>query len=98
MDKIEKVMQILRENKEEIREKYGIKILGVFGSWARSEESETSDIDILVQVERPIGFGFFELWDYLEEILGVKVDLLTVEAVKQKPLLWESIKEDLIHV
>ena len=57
-----------------------------------------SDIDILVKIESPIGLKFFELWDDLEAILGVKIDLLTVKAVKQKPLLWESIKEDLVYV
>lgn len=57
-----------------------------------------SDIDILVEIERPIGLRFFELWDDLEAILGVKIDLLTVKAVKQKPLLWKSIKEDLVYV
>ena len=98
MQRVEKIKRILTENKERIRRKYGVKILGIFGSWARGEESETSDIDILIEIEKPIGFKFFELWDYLEELLGVKVDLLTTGAVKQKPLLWESIKEDLIYV
>jgi len=62
----------------------------------RDEQIPTSDVDILVELEKPIEFKFFELWDKLEEIL--KVDILTVKAVKQKPLFWESIKEDLIHV
>lgn len=52
-----------------------------------------SDIDILVKIKSPIGLKFFELWDNLETILGVKIDLITVKAVKQKPLLWESIPE-----
>lgn len=98
MKGLEKIKNTLAEQKEMIREKYGVKIIGIFGSYARGEETEVSDIDILVEIEKPIGFKFFELWDHLEELLGVKVDLLTIGAVRQKPLLWESIKEDLVYV
>ena len=98
MKTLEDIKRILSEHKQEIRKKYGVAIIGVFGSYARGEQSKVSDVDILVELERPIGLKFFELWDNLEEILGVKVDLLTVKAVKQKSLLWESIKEDLVYV
>jgi len=98
MKTLEEIKKELVKHKEEIRKKYGVRILGIFGSYARGEQKEVSDIDILVEIERPIGLRFFELWDDLEAILGVKIDLLTVKAVKQKPLLWESIKEDLVYV
>ncbi|HHN65692.1 MAG TPA: nucleotidyltransferase [Nitrospirae bacterium] len=98
MKTLKDIKRILSEHKEEIREKYGVVILGVFGSYAREEQSKVSDVDILVEIERPIGLKFFELWDNLENLLNVKVDLLTVKAVKQKHLLWESIKEDLVYV
>ncbi|HDT11617.1 MAG TPA: nucleotidyltransferase [bacterium] len=98
MKTFEEIKKILAEHKEEIREKYGVVIIGVFGSYARGEQKETSDIDILVKIERPIGLKFFELWDYIEEILGVNVDLLTPESLKQKPMLWESVKGDLAYV
>jgi len=84
--------------KKKIRKKYGVVILGIFGSYARGEQDELSDIDILVELKKPIGLKFFELWDELENLLGIKVDLLTIKAVKQKPKLWESIKEDIIYV
>ena len=67
---IEEIKKILIERKEEIREKYGVIILGVFGSYARGEEKETSDIDILVEIEKPIGLKFFDLWDWLEKPLS----------------------------
>ncbi len=98
MKTLKDIKRILSEHKEEIRETYGVVILGVFGSYAREEQSKLSDVDILVEIERPIGLKFFELWDNLENLLNVKVDLLTVKAVKQKHLLWESIKEDLVYV
>ena len=98
MKTLEEIKKELVKHKEGIRKKYGVRILGIFGSYARGKQKEVSDIDILVEIERPIGLRFFELWDDLEAILGVKIDLLTVKAVKQKPLLWESIKEDLVYV
>jgi predicted nucleotidyltransferase len=98
MNNLEYIKKILKEHKEEIREKYGVVIVGVFGSVARSEESLNSDVDILVNIKKPIGLKFFELWDYLETILERKVDLLTMQAVNKKPILKESIEKDLINV
>ncbi|KAA0008302.1 MAG: nucleotidyltransferase family protein [Thermoplasmata archaeon] len=98
MKTLEEIKKMLSENKEELRRKYGVRILGVFGSYARNEQNKKSDVDILVEIEEPIGFKFFELWDELEEMLGVKVDLLTLKSIKQKHLLWESVKEDLVYV
>jgi len=91
MKSLEEIKKILREHKEEIREKYGVVILGVFGSYTRGEQKETSDVDILIEIERPIGLKFFELWDELEKILGCEVDL-----VREK-LLREEIKSDILR-
>lgn len=52
----------------------------------------------MVEFEKPIWLKFFELADYLEEILDMKGDLLTFEAVKQKQSLWDRIRDDLIYV
>ncbi|MGB9856453.1 MAG: nucleotidyltransferase family protein, partial [Caldisericum exile] len=84
------ITQILAEHKEEIRQKYGVKIIGIFGSYARNEQKETSDIDILIELEKPIGLKFFELWDHLEKLLGCEVDL-----VRQK-ILREEIRDDVL--
>ncbi len=89
---------MLLKHKDYIKKKYGVKIIGIFGSFARGEQTEISDVDILVEVERPIGLEFFGLWDEIEKILGLKVDLLTIRSVKQKPLFWESIKKDIVYV
>jgi predicted nucleotidyltransferase len=82
MKTIQEIQRILKEHKEEIREKYGIVIVGVFGSYARGEQKESSDVDIIFELERPIGLKFYELWDYLENLLGIKVDVLTLFALK----------------
>ena len=98
MKTLEELKKILAEHKDEIREKYGVVILGVFGSYAREEQKETSDVDIIVELERPIGLKFYEFWDYIENILGTKADVLTLSALKQKTLLWEKVKEDIVYV
>jgi predicted nucleotidyltransferase len=98
MPNLEEIKRILAEHKEKIREKYGVRIIGIFDSYARGEQTELSDIDILVEPEKPIGLKFFELYDYFENILGTKVDILTLESLKQKSLLLENIKEDLTYV
>ena len=98
MRTLKEIKDTLAAREEEIRKRYGVVILGIFGSYARGEQNELSDIDILVELEKPIGLKFFELWDELENLLGVKVDLLTIRAVKQKPNLWKSIEEDVVYV
>ena len=98
MKTIEEIKRIIKRHKTEIREKYGVIIVGIFGSYTRGEQRETSDVDIIVELERPIGLKFYELWDYLENILGIKVDVLTFSALKQKSLLWENIKENIVYV
>jgi len=98
MRTLKEIKDTLAAHEEEIRKRYGVVILGIFGSYARGEQNELSDIDILVELEKPIGLKFFELWEELENLLGVKVDLLTIKAVKQKPLLWKSIEEDVVYV
>jgi len=98
MKTIEEIKRILEEHKAEIREKYGVVIVGIFGSYTKEEQNETSNVDIIVELERPIGLKFYELWDYLENILEIKVDVLTFCALKQKSLLWENIKENIVYV
>lgn len=90
MKTIEEVKKILIEYKEKIRKEYGVIILGIFGSYARGEENKTSDIDLLIEIEKPIGMKFFELWDNLEKMLGCEVDLVRAK------LLREEIKEDIL--
>lgn len=90
MKTLEEIKSILEKHKQEIREKYGVIILGVFGSYAKGKQKETSDVDILIEIERPIGLEFFELWDNLEKLLGCDVDL-----VRQK-LIRDEIKEEIL--
>ncbi len=74
----EKITDILSEKSEYLAEVYGVKKIGLFGSYANGTYTEASDIDIIVEFETPLGFKFMEFADYFEEILGKPVDVLTV--------------------
>ncbi len=87
----------LNKNMDAMKEKYHIKKMGLFGSVARGEEREKSDIDILVEFSTPIGFfDFIRLEIFLSELLGGKVDLVSKKAIK--PMLQKYIHRDLIYV
>jgi len=98
MKTLKAIRQILAEHKAELRERFGVRRLAVFGSYARDEATPLSDVDILVELERPIGWEIVDLHDYLEELLGLPVDLVTEGALRRKPRLQEYIREDLIYV
>jgi predicted nucleotidyltransferase len=76
--------------------KYHVKELGVFGSFARGEESNSSDVDILVDFDEPIGWEYIDLIAYLESILGMKVDLVTPMALKRQ--IKDNILKELVSV
>ena len=59
MRTFEEIKEIVRKNKKELKEKYGLKEIGVFGSYLRGNQDENSDIDMLVEIERPMGFVKF---------------------------------------
>lgn len=73
---------ILRRNFPYQRDNYGVKRIGLFGSFAKGIQREDSDIDILVEFEKPVGFKFIELAEYFEKLLGKRVDMLTSEGIK----------------
>lgn len=92
----EQILNTLRAYRVEIQ-RFGARRLGLFGSRARGDASESSDVDILVELESPLGWEVVDLREYLRELLGVKVDLVTLQAMSKKAILWKSIQEDLIH-
>jgi len=92
------ILRLLDEHRALLRERFGVKRLAIFGSYARGEATPLSDVDILVDLERPVGWEVVDLHDYLEALLGVRVDLVTEGALRRKPSLWEEVREDLIYV
>jgi len=94
---LEELKRILDERRGELRERFHVKRIGIFGSYARKEQKSVSDVDILVEFSRPVGFfKFIELNDYLEEVLGVKVDLTTENALK--PRIRERVMKEVLYV
>lgn len=92
----EEVLRILQREKPELVRDYGVKRLALFGSYARNDQSEHSDVDILVEVDPSIGLGFVELAERIEGALGIRAEVVSRRAIK--PRYWEVIKEDLIDV
>ncbi len=78
------ILDKLKELKPLLSEEYAVKEIGIFGSFANNEASEDSDIDLLVELSRPIGWQYFTLQIYLESIFGRKVDLVTKNALKEQ--------------
>ena len=74
-------VRILREHKPELERDYGVTTLALFGSYVRGEHRPDSDLDLLVDFNRPIGmFGFIDLNDRLSELVGTSVDLTTIRS------------------
>ena len=96
MKKLEELKKAIKQHRQELKERFKVESIAVFGSYVRGEESPKSDVDILVEFREPVGFLFIHLADFLEEILKAEVDLLTPEAIK--PNRRKSIMEDLTYV
>ena len=77
----EKILQILREELPYLRRRYGVERIAIYGSFAKGNPTEKSDIDILVQLMKPLGLAFIELAYHLEEAVGRKVDLATFDSL-----------------
>ena len=95
------VVEISRDNKDKIRE-FGVKRIGLFGSFARGEATEDSDIDLIVEFEKGEATlnNFMRLVEYLETLFGRKVDILTPGGVRtiRVPQVKKSILESVVYV
>lgn len=80
----DEVLQHIRSHRVEI-ERLGVKSIALFGSTARGEAADASDVDLLVEFSEPVGlFKFLEVREYLEEIVGKQIDLVTPDALKHQ--------------
>ena len=79
----EKILQTLRKELPYLQEKYGVERIAIYGSFAKGAQTGKSDVDILVQLMKPLGLEFIGLAYYLEEILGRKVDLATFDTLQR---------------
>lgn len=91
------VLNLLREHKPTLAQRYGVTKLALFGSIVRNQVSENSDIDILVRFDGPTtSKAYFGTQFYLEDLLGCLVDLVTDKALRAE--LHRYVKEEAIHV
>lgn len=92
----ENIIQILSNQSQDLIDQYGIASLSIFGSYARGANHPDSDIDLLVEFERPVGLlKYIELKQHLERLLGRKVDLSTRRSLKTrmiKDIMREAIR------
>ncbi len=97
MRTFEDIKNTLSRHRKDISENFRVKDMGVFGSFIRGEANENSDVDILVTFDAPIGlFRFLSLEDYLEGLLGLKVDLVSRDALK--PRIGARILKEVVYV
>lgn len=91
------IIQILKEFKEKHAEEYGILLIGVFGSAARDEANETSDVDVVVKMKKQDLFNLIGIKQDLEEILHVSVDVISYRE-KMNSFLKQRIEKEAIYV
>lgn len=93
----DEIIAALRIFKEEFGEKYGIEKIGLFGSVARGEYKENSDIDVCVKLQNPDYFTRMEIKESLEELFNQKVDVVSLTAI-MRTLFRNHIEKDAIYI
>lgn len=94
------VIKILHNEQEYIHKVYGVKRVGLFGSFALDKATESSDVDLILEFEKSPGLKFVQLAEYLEKKLGRKTDILTPAGLNsiRVPKVIENIKKGLMYV
>ena len=92
------ILDVLKDNADHLRKTYGVSRIGLFGSFGRGHGGEGSDIDLLVDFKKGYKdfFNYMHLKDYLEDLLGREVDLVTEKALKER--LRDKIMEQVEYV
>lgn len=97
MKNIEEIKIILNKNKIQFLKMFKVKEIGIFGSYLKNEQTNKSDLDILVEFEGQVDFfDYLELEEYLTDLLGIKVDLVMKKALK--PNIGRNILKEVIYV
>lgn len=97
MKSLEEIKNILTEHRGELKERFKVREIGIFGSFVRGEQRRRSDIDILVDFEEPPSlFEFMDLEEHLSKLLGLKVDLVSRDALK--PRIGERILKEVVYL
>lgn len=94
MKSLSEILAILKREKSYLKDQYKLSNIAVFGSVSRGEANETSDVDLLVELEQPLGLEFVQLSEDLESILGEKVDVADREMLQK---LWPYVSPELVY-
>ena len=86
----------LTELKPILQQKYPVEAIALFGSYARNEQTEESDVDVMIELNGKMGIEFFRMADEIEDYLGIKTDVASRNGIK--PRYFDFIKPDLIYV
>jgi uncharacterized protein len=91
------VLRLLSEHRDELRTQFGLSSIALFGSYARDEALPDSDVDLLVEFDKPVTFlGYMDLIEYLEALLGRRVDLSTFDELRSR--VRPFVERELIRV
>lgn len=96
MTNLSQIQSKIASHRAEIADRFFVKKLAVFGSYARNEQQHDSDVDILVEFNSPVGVEFIDLGNYLERLLNLRVDLVSRNGIK--PKYFQQIEADLKYV
>ena len=96
MNSISDIKNTLSNHRDRLFREYSIKSLAIFGSYSRGENTDKSDLDVLVEFNGKIGIRFVDLADEIESIVGLKVDLVSRNGIKKGYL--SAIDTDLVYV
>ncbi|MEW6616076.1 MAG: nucleotidyltransferase domain-containing protein [Thermodesulfobacteriota bacterium] len=93
-------IKLIKEKYPYLSAEFGVEKIGIFGSVAKGIETEDCDIDIVVELKRPIGLKFIELVEYLENLFNKKVDVLTRDGIENIRIreIADDIKRNVIYV
>jgi len=88
------IIEILKKELPELKSKYYVKRIGIFGSYAKDLQKEDSDIDIIVEFKKPIGLEFIDFTERLEKLFNKKVDILTRDGIRS--IRIKKIADDIL--
>ena len=92
----QEILSVLVQNKSELENRFKVRRLAIFGSYARGDQRPDSDVDILVDIDPSVGLEFVTLAEQIEQLLGLPVELVSRRAIKANKLKY--IERDLIYV
>ena len=94
------ILKLIRENYKFLSSEYGVTKIGLFGSFAKNKIKDGSDVDILIELQKPIGFKFLKLVEYLENLLGTRVDVITKDGLENIRIksVADDIRRNMLYV